>query len=494
MKGMNSINKLRILILTIAAIGISGCKKFSEVKAPVTSVNESNVYATDATAISVLTGLYMGMSSGTGGGTSFFTASQSISLYGGLLADEFTLYNGISTTDPKYYYYTNSLYSNASGTQGTEFWGIYSAIFTCNAAIEGLSKSSSLTPSVKQQLLGEAKFMRAFFYFYLVNLFGDVPVVLSTDWQGNVANARISKEQVYSTIIQDLKEAKDLLSTDYLDGNLLKYSTTSERVRPTKWAASALLARVYLYKGNLTGSADNYTNAEAEASAVISNTALYDTVSLNNVFLKNSKEAIWQLQPINSQWNTEDARVFILNTSPVGLNSNHPVYLDTLLVNKFDNTDKRKTNWLKTYTDASGTYYYPYKYKSATQNNPLTEYLMVLRLGEQYLIRAEARAQLGNINGAKADLNVIRVRAGLTGTNANDQPSLLAAILQERQLELFSEWGHRWFDLKRTKNTDPVMTMVTPLKGGSWSGFKQLLPIPFKDIQRDPNLIQNPGY
>jgi hypothetical protein len=492
MKGMYSINKLFILIAIVATICICGCKKFSEVKAPVTSVNESNVYATDATAISVLTGLYMGMSTS----TSFFTGSQGISLYGGLLADEFTLYNGISTTDPKYYYYTNSLYSDASGTQGTQFWGIYNSIFTCNAAIEGLSKSSSLTPSVKQQLLGEAKFMRAFFYFYLVNLYGDVPLVLNTDWQENVANARVSKDEVYSNIIQDLKEAKDLLSTDYLDGTLQKYSATLERVRPTKWATSALLARAYLYDGNLTGSAAYYTNAESEASSVISNTALYDTVSLNNVFLKNSKEAIWQLQPINSQWNTEDARIFMLSTSPAGLNSSHPVYLDSNLYKSFDNQDKRKTNWLKSYTDFSGTYYFPYKYKSAIQNNPLTEYLMVLRLGEQYLIRAEARAQLNNISGAAADLNIIRVRAGLSPTTSNDQPSLLAAILKERRLELFSEWGHRWFDLKRTGKVDELMTIVTPLKsnGGAWKSFQQWCPIPFKDIQGDPNLIQTSGY
>lgn len=491
MKCMYIINKLRITIAIVAAICICGCKKFSEIKAPVTSVNEANVYATDATATSVLTGIYMRMN------TDLFTGrSQGISLFGGLLADEFILFNGISSTDPMYYYYTNSLYSNASGTQGTQFWGIYNPIFNCNAAIEGLSKSSSLTPSVKQQLLGEAKFMRAFFYFYLVNLFGDVPVVLSTDWKANVANARVSKDEVYSNIIQDLKEAKDLLSTDYLDGALQKYSGTLERVRPTKWAASALLARSYLYFGNLTGSTQYYTNAEAEASSVISNTALYDTVSLNNAFLKNSKEAIWQIQPINSQWNTEEARIYILSTSPAGLNSSHPVYLDSNLLKKFDNTDKRKSNWLKSYTDASGTYYFPYKYESATQNNPLTEYLMVLRLSEQYLIRAEARAQLNNSSGAAPDLNIIRARAGLNPTTANDKPSLLAAILNERQLELFSEWGHRWFDLKRAGKVDEVMTIVTPLKinGGAWKSFQQWCPIPFTDIQRAPNLIQTPGY
>ena len=123
---------------------------------------------------------------------------------------------------------------------------------------------------------------------------------------------------------------------------------------------------------------------------------------------------------------------------------------------------------------------------------------MVLRLGEQYLIRAEARAMLGNIGGAQADLNAIRNRAGLANySGATDQTSLLSALLTERRHELLCEWGHRWFDLKRTHNIDAVMTSLMLIKSNgatTWQSYKQVYPIPIEALNSSPNLIQNNGY
>jgi hypothetical protein len=125
------------------------------------------------------------------------------------------------------------------------------------------------------------------------------------------------------------------------------------------------------------------------------------------------------------------------------------------------------------------TYFFPSKYKAKNTSGSVSEYLMVFRLAEQYLIRAEARVQQNNFGGAQNDLNAIRTRAGLPNTIANDQTSLLAAILKERQVELFTELGHRWLDLKRTENVNAVMSVVTPLKtnGASWQSYQQLYPV-----------------
>jgi hypothetical protein len=479
-----------ILIYVGLALSLTGCKKFVEIPPPTNSITDNSVYTNDATAIAVLTGMYVDMgNSGTG---NLFTGNNGISLLAGLSADEFTLYSGvISTIHPRYY--RNSLVVNVSPGAGFENWKpLYNYVYRCNAAIEGLKGSTSLTPSIKQQLLGEAKFLRAFYFFYLVNFFGEVPLTLTTDYEANARIARNSKTNVYHQIINDLKEAQQLLTTSYLNATLL--TTTTERVRPNKWAATALLARAYLYNGN-------YADAEAEANALIANNSMYSLLSLNNVFLKNSSEAIWQLQPITTGRNTEDGWTFIIPstglTSPSG-NQGNPAYLSNSLLSSFEPGDQRRTNlnWVDTVMVGTTKYYFPYKYKSAILNAPVTEYLMVLRLGEQFLIRAEARAQQNNIAGAQSDLNSIRSRAGLPNTLATDKATLLTAILNERQVELFTEWGHRWFDLKRTANIDQVMSVETPKKanGAAWQSYQQLYPLPLGDIKGNLNLQQNDGY
>jgi hypothetical protein len=499
---------LRIkIILLLALISTQhACKKLAETPVPPDQIAENIVYTNDATAISALTSLYSAMNASPFQKTS--TSIGSVSLNTGLAADEFGVTSSFLTSSfifPKFM--QNDLAQvSATPAAGGEHWApFYNFVFRCNAAIEGLSssKADGLTAKVRQQLIGEVKFIRAFCYFYLVNEFGDVPLALSTDPQVNTMLPRVSQKEVYDQMIADLLDAEEKLSSDFLDASLLK--TSSERVRPTKWAATAMLARVYLYTGE-------YSNAEQKATSVISNIGLFQLLpDLNKVFLKNSGEAIWQIQPTETNLNTREGQTFVIPaTGPVAGTNGTPVYLSKQLLNSFETNDKRKIygNWVDTtiYKVSSSplkydTIPYPYKYKIAASTgvnsiNGLTEYFMVLRLAEQYLIRAEARAQLEDNNGAKADLNAIRNRAGLTNTTAGDKTSLLAVILHERQVELFSEWGHRWFDLKRTGNIDAVMSVVTPLKanGAPWRSFQQFFPVPLKDLEASPNLTQTLGY
>jgi len=461
-------------------VSFNSCEKLVEVNAPVTSTNALNVFANDATAIAVLTGIYTNMSAT---GNDLSGGFTNISTMAGLSADEFELYGGVSNASQTAYY-TNSLSSKLGGY---EYWNIiYPYIFKINSAIEGLNSSTGLTFGVKQQLIGEAKFMRALFYFYLTNLYNDVPLVTTTDYKENKGLSRTSSTTIYQQIITDLKDAQNLLSNNYLDASAIQVS--SERVRPNKSVATALLARVYLYSGD-------WVNAETQASDVINNTKLYDTVSLDNVFLKNSIEAIWQLQPVKAGQNTDDAIRFIIPSN--GPSNDYPVYLSNNILNSFEPGDLRKSKWIDSVVPAipgNVAYYFPYKYKATFTSGASTEYLMIFRLAEQYLIRSEARAKQNNISGAQSDLNIIRFRAGLPTTAANDKESLISAILHERQVELFSEWGHRWLDLKRANKVDDVMAVVAPQKGGTWNTNWKYYPIPLTDIQMDLNLKQNPGY
>jgi hypothetical protein len=483
------------LLIFIFAVNSMGCNKLVEVSTPDNRIASQSVYASDATAIAVLTGLYTTLSK-----TNYIGSSATIptiSMWGGLSADEFTLWSNSSATIIQLAYYKNALSVSSNNTYGSEFWtNIYPYIYICNSAIEGLNASSGLTPAVKQQLLGEAKFMRAFFYFYLVNLYGSVPLVLTTDYTLNALLPCSSVSDVNQQIVSDLKDAQSLLVDGYIKGDALTlYPVSSaERVRPNKAAATALLAREYLYT-------QNFADAEAQASTIINNKLYFDTTSLNKVFLKNSVEAIWQLQPVTNGTitNTAEATTFILSFAPAGLSSStHPVYLSNNLLNSFELGDQRKVNgnWVNVYSDATGTYYYPYKYKNVTTGTGITptEYNMMLRLGEQYLIRAEARAQQNNLLGADSDLNIIRIRAGLLGINPSTRGAILTAIWHERQVELFTEMSQRWLDLKRTGTIDAVMSLATPTKGGTWNTIQQLYPLPASDLSQDSKLVQNPGY
>jgi starch-binding outer membrane protein, SusD/RagB family len=473
--------------IVLVSLHCESCTKLVTVSSPDNALTSENIYTSDATAASVLTGIYATLNANT---PLVGPSLNGVSLLCGLSADELTLYGGSTNASTLLVqYYQNLLTSGAAGSPSVTIWSqCYSLLYTVNIALERLAVSNSLTPAVKQQLTGEAKFLRAFFYFYLVNLYGDVPLSITSDYTVNAALSRNTQAQIYQQIIADLKDAQNLLGNNYVSSDAM--TTTSERLRPNKWVATAMLARTYLYT-------QQWDNAEAQASLIINNSGLFSLDSLNAVFLKNSTEAIWQWQPVNTGWNTEDARIFIIPPSGPTVSfpgSGNPVYISQDLLSAFEPGDERRLNWIDSVTVNGSTFYYPFKYKSATLNSSVTEYLMVFRLAEQYLIRAEARANQNNIGGAQSDLNAIRARAALANTSANDKNSLIAAILHERQIELFTEWGHRWLDLKRTSNVDAVMTNVAPGKGTTWSTNWQWFPISLYDITQDPNLVQNQGY
>jgi starch-binding outer membrane protein, SusD/RagB family len=463
-----------------ACLFFIGCKKFVEIQPPVNLIVTASVFNNDPSATAAQTMIYTLMQQN--------SESFNMSWNNGLLADELTNY---SATPLILQYYTNSMVAVSSPGPWTN---AYNYIYQANAIIQGLQKYSGVSAAAKQQLTGESKFIRAFWHFYLTNIYGDVPLVTSTDYTVNAKISRTPKAQVFQQIINDLKDAQNELNINYVDASDTTIAT--DRVRPTKWAATALLARAYLYTGD-------YANAEVQATSVINNTELYNLVpNLDSVFLANSPEAIWQLAtPVPfSNAATPDGYGYILIAQP-GTSGANSAAISPQLMKSFEVNDNRLTHWIGAYITSSppiDTFYYPFKYK-VYDSTVVTEYVMVLRLAEQYLIRAEARARQGNLTGAASaatDLDTIRRRAGLLNTTAVTQTDLLSAILHERQVELFTEWGHRWFDLIRTNNANAVMGVggVTSYKGGTWNSNWQLYPIPQTERSADPNLTQNPGY
>ncbi|RBL89354.1 RagB/SusD family nutrient uptake outer membrane protein [Chitinophaga flava] len=482
MKRNNHLTYLYLTIGVFSILGLTSCKKFLDVGTSPTSISSENVYQSDYTAAAVLTGLYAQMMN------SDFNAGgiTSISLLTELSADNLVLYD---LTNLSYLaYYRNILDANNTNTKlfgnGDYFSNFYPRLYTINAAIEGLTKSTALTSTVKTRLLGEAFFLRALYYFYLVNLIGDTPLALTTPYQINSTLERSPVNTVYNQIASDLQQAISQLNENYIDGSIL--NTTTERVRPNKFAALALLARVELFR-------KNYSAAESAATTVINANNLYKILPLNEVFLKNSKETIWALQPVKTGYNTNEANVFLM---PKGPDNNLKLfYASPLLINSFEVGDLRKSNWIGITIIGNITYPYIAKYKADVSTTAsVTEYNVVFRLAEQYLIRAEARAEQNNIPGSISDINVIRQRAGLSISTANNINDLRLIISHERRVELFTEWGHRWLDLKRGGNIDTEMQKAELYKGGSWASYKALYPIPNDGILLNNKLVQNPGY
>ena len=503
-KNKRSIIRALVGCLLIASVACS-CKKLVEAGQPMSSITTEKTFGTNALADAALAGLYSQMMTNNG---NMLFSNGGTTIYTGMSADELVSFAGASAA-PIYQFYTNHLLKDNFLPDGLFWQPAYKLIYGANAAIEAIEASTSpqLLDSARNVLTGEAKFIRAFSYFYLTNIYGDVPLVLTTDFTKTVSMARTPKEDVYAQMVLDLKDAQQLLMNDYS-------TAKGERIRVNKWAATALLARVYLYQ-------QNWAEAETEASAVIGNNQYGLKTNMNDVFLNNSNEAIWQLQqnvtvmPRNATWEAVNfmpaIRIsplspadqagllvpFIFNMYVKSFIPNY--YLTSELANAFEPNDLRKSIWVDSTPTPIDTpyngiaYYYPAKYTTqVATGNAITQYYMVLRLAEQYLIRAEARAQQSKTAEAAADLNVLRTRAGLPNTTATAKTDLLVAVAQERRVELFTEWGHRWFDLKRTGKASEVLGAM-PAKQ-PWSDNSLLYPISTIELSNDPRLQQNPGY
>ncbi len=455
---------LNACIILLLAICLGSCKKLVSIDLPGSRLVSSSVFKDSLTAQSSASGMYGRLYNGWGTGISFY--SSRITTTPALSADE--TYSVQNALDP---FASNNISSGDTDVSG--LWAdSYNAIYNANSIIEGTAASESLTASLKKELSAEAKFIRAFCHFYLVNYFGAVPLITTTDVSVTRSVPRTPVTEVYQQIVSDLLTAKSDLSGTYSwSGN--------DRTRPNSYAASALLARVYLYTGN-------WVQAEAEASRVIAKTDLYGiNPNLAEVFTKTSTETIFQFYT-----NVQGYTYLGANTIVTGDFTPYTA-LSNFLISAFEAKDKRPQNWISSATVGGINYPFAYKYKMSTGTGNNTELEVVMRLAETYLIRAEARLQQDNFQGAQDDLNVVRGRAGENLSTTLSKTTLTTLIAHERQVELFYEWGHRWLDLKRTGQADVVLRVEKP---AGWQATDQLYPIPQSARSTNSTLTQNPGY
>jgi tetratricopeptide (TPR) repeat protein len=454
---------IQSILYAAIALLLWGCDSFVEVDLPQSMLTGPQVFQDKSTVEAAMSDIYTKLRDEgfLSGGLSGASASF------GLYADELITYSGAGS--PEDNLFTNSLL--VSNSVVLDYWNrAYHHIYCANAIIEGVEASVSPSPEDKNRFKAEALFVRALVHFYLTNTFGDVPYIATTDYEANRRAVRQPAAQVYEKMIADLQLSIELFPADY---------SIPERTKPDKYATYALLARVYLYDGRWAEAAD-------AATAVLDAPGFVLEENLDNVFLKESRSTIWQFKPKITGSNADEGATFIfMDTPPPSLS------LQEELVGVFEAGDLRRVHWVKTLDDGTSQWHHAYKYKQNVNTGTSFEYSVVFRLEEMLLIRAEALARMGNLEGGLTDLNTIRNRAGLINAEASSSEVLVNAILQERRVEFFTEYGHRFFDLKRTQKANQIL----PLSKPGWNNTDILWPLPEAELLANSALApQNPGY
>jgi hypothetical protein len=359
---------------------------------------------------------------------------------------------------------TNHAVSSDLAALNTSWSAIYNTINRANnvlAKVPSLATTATFTDALKNQLLGEAYFLRALSYFDLARTWGGVQLILTPTVSAadQTKLKRSSQADTYAQVLKDLTQAETLLPN------------TTNRIRATRKTAYALHARLALYQ-------NDWANAELYATKIITDNS-YVLIAPYNAFFANNatatQESIFELYYNTNVTNSEASQWQPTTNGGVGwvIPSSSIV---TLLTNPL--TGGNRNTLIQTVVSSGVTKYYGNLYYRA----PGTDPAFLIRLAELYLIRAEARAQQSNLigaNSAASDLNAVRARAGLAVTTATTQSDLLLAIENENRIEFAFE-DHRWYDLVRTGRAGAVL--------GITDNSKLLLPIPYAQTLIDPNL------
>ncbi len=390
----------------------------------------------------------------------------------------------------------------------SSFWvNTYNAIFRANAVLTHIETPTDYAAGKKEQFAGEAKFLRALFYFDLVRMFGGVPNVTSIlTVEESRQTGRASEEEIYTLIISDLKEAVGLLPS----------RNAIAKGRASKSAAIALLAKVYVYRQNWNEAKTYLDMLDTDGFALQESYA-----SLWEEATENNNEVIFALKYLGST-NGQDLSTDFLpyfGVAGIAARGNENAFPSWSLMKQFDPADSRKeatfTEYWKSPTSPPEAVenWYPYVSKFANEHVAGSSGLdiPVIRYADILLLKAEVLYRLNQPAEALTALNKIRERAfGNNGHNytASDiatEESFTDKLLLERQLEFALE-GERWFDLVRTGRFTTVLreiewsynpvTQTAQVVKFNIEPHMKYFPIPLSqiDLSTDGALKQNDGY
>jgi hypothetical protein len=490
--------RIHSVFLLVIVLTIGSCKKYLE-KAPLDSVNSSNFFQTSDDAINAINACYQPMQRpklyNIRMWTSDIYAGNSVTGGGGGT-------DGIETVEEA------NFTTDASNAGVLDLWrGPYPGILYCNLVVQNVP-GINMDTTLRNRIIGEAKFLRANYYFILVRFFGDVPLILEAQSPSspNYYPKRTPVAQVYQQIIQDLNDAISLLPPRESYGG-------PDVGRASKGAAIGTLAKVYLTLGK-------YANVVSLCQQV---TALGYTLNANytdnfNPATKNSKESLFEIQYSGNtlygffddlnQASWTSPYMGPRNTNFVGgaYGWNQPTQE---FVDSYEAGDLRKDSTIlyqgcpdfygNVYSSSySGTGYNVRKFlvptSVASQYNNSPENFPALRYADVLLMQSEAMNELGQTATAAVPLNLVRERAGLPDIQSGlSQDDFRSAVLHERRMELAFE-GQRWFDLIRVNNGQYGISFLQSIGHTNVTTKNLLMPIPLLEMQANPNLTQNTGY
>ncbi len=451
---------------------------------PISNLSSENFFETAEHANAAITSTYAALRNTFNGGQ----GNVRYSMWGDLRADL------LATDEGKNEGYDRLEDNEQNPTDAVADWSdLYQTIARANDIIANVPgiEDVDLTAEDESEILAQARFLRAFSYFYLVRLWGDVPLSLEpvNSASDPVDLPRVSQAVVLDTIEADIIYALARLPTTYS-------SNSDTRGRATLGAAYALQAHVYAWQAN-------WEAAAASAQQVIENPQyeLLPGERYANIFdVENTRESIFELQidPLSAGEGTSSLFIdFGTDEQNGGLTGELGIFLPSeKFLNGLEEGDLRRSTlifdgdglfrpqivkYIRPFSRADLGTSVPNRAAEADNN------IIIYRLAGIILLRAEALNYLGRTQEAATLLNQIRERAGLPATTATTQEELKAAILKERGYELAFE-GHRWYDLVRNGEAlNKIETLTNP--------DRLLLPISQREIILNENIdSNNPSY
>jgi hypothetical protein len=442
-----------IYIFLASSMGLASCSKMLDIE-PTDSIS-SDVAITDKAGVDkAIVGAY--------------DALQQVGLYGrnrvilGDLAADNLVWTG---TTYDYYEVDNNTVSLENSLIEGMWAGAYDGINRVNNILLALPGIGDITDAERATYEGEALFMRGLFYFNLLKYFGGVPIkTLPTLDLNDIDQPRNTLAEVYDQVIADLLAAEAKLPP----GNI-------SEGRPGAFSATALLARVYLTRFQAENDPGYAGLAIEKADKVIAEGGYSLVGDFASLYAGNNSEIIFQVV-----FSVQDRNRLAEYFFPRSLTGRYEVGPSESVMQSY--TPEDSLRYQATVAIDSTGVAYGYKYQDLSEG---ADAVIVVRLAEMYLIKAEALAYTGgDIATVRQNIDVVRSRAGLAPTEATSYEELKLAILAERRHEFAFE-GHRWFDLVRTRTAIPVLGIQE---------YQTLFPIPLSEMTTNKEMEQNPGY